>query len=61
MALLFVVQEIPDYNMPEEIKMNKEDTGRKTIKETKKLLGVMQARKSFCTNPFEAYSSSVTG
>ena len=30
------------------MKMNKEETGRKTIKGTKKLLGVMKAKKSFC-------------
>ena len=35
---LFVVQEIPDCDIPEEMKMYKEKTGRKTVKRTKKLL-----------------------
>ena len=40
MPPLFVVQEIPDCDIPEEMKMYKEKTGRKTVKRTKKLLGV---------------------
>ena len=36
---------IPDCNIPEEMKMYKEKSGRKTIKETKKLSGVMKAKK----------------
>ena len=43
---LFVVQEIPDCSIPEEMKIYKEKTGRKTVKETKKLLGVMKAKKN---------------
>ena len=39
MSSLFVVQEIPDRNIPEEMKIYKEKTGRKTAKGTKKLLG----------------------
>ena len=31
--------------MTEEIKIYKEETGRKTVKGTKKLLGVMKAKK----------------
>ena len=48
---LFVVQEIPDRDTPEEMKIYKEKTGRKTVKGTKKLLGVMKAKRSFCTRP----------
>ena len=45
MAALFVVQEIPDCYIPEEMKIYVGKTGRKTVKETKKLLGVMKAKK----------------
>ena len=45
MPPLFVVQEIPDCAIPEEIKIYKEKTRRKTAKGTKKLLGVMKAKK----------------
>ena len=45
MAPLFVVQEIPDRDIPEEIKIYKEKTGRKTVKVTKTVLGVMKAKK----------------
>ena len=41
MSPLFVVQEIPDHYIPEEMKIYKEKTGRKTVKGTKKLLSVM--------------------
>ena len=41
----FFVQDIPDGNIPEEMKIYKEKTGRKTVKGTKKLLGVMKAKK----------------
>ena len=51
MSPLFVAQEIPDYDIPEEMKIYKEKTGRKTVKGTKKLLGVMKAKRSFCTRP----------
>ena len=40
MSPLFVPQEIPDYDIPEEMKIYKEKTGRKTVKGTKKLLVV---------------------
>ena len=40
MLPLFFVQEISDRDIPEEIKIYKEKTGRKTVKGTKKLLGV---------------------
>ena len=45
MAPVFVVQEIPDCDIPEEMKIYKEKTGRKTVKGTKKKLGVMKAKK----------------
>ena len=51
MSPLFVVQEIPDRDIPEEMKIYKEKTGRKTVKETKKLLGVMKAKKIFLNTP----------
>ena len=42
---LFVAQEIPDCSLTEEMKIYKEKTGRETVKGTKKLLGVMKAKK----------------
>ena len=48
---LFVVQEIPDCDIPEEMKIYKEKPGRKTVKETKKLLGVMKAKKMLLYTP----------
>ena len=51
MAPLFVVQDIPDRDIPEEMKIYKEKTGRKTVKGTKKLLGVKKAKKTLCTRP----------
>ena len=51
MSPLFVVQEIPDRNIPEEMKIYKEKTGRKTVKGTKKLLGVMKAKKVLLYTP----------
>ena len=39
-----VVQETPNRNVLEEMKMHKEKTGRKTVKGTKKLLGVKRAK-----------------
>ena len=47
----FVVQEIPDRNIPEEMKIYKEKTGRKTVKGTKDLLGVMKAKKILLYTP----------
>ena len=44
MAPLFVVQEIPDCDIPEEMKIYKEKTDRKTVRGTKKLLRVMKAK-----------------
>ena len=45
MSPLFVVQEILDRDLPEEMKIYKEKTGRKTVTGTKKLLGVMKAKR----------------
>ena len=45
MSSLFVVQEIPDRDIPEEMKIYKEKPGIKTVKGTKKLLGVMKAKR----------------
>ena len=47
MAPLFVVQEISDRDIPEEMKIYQEKTGRKTVQGTKKLLGVVKAKKIF--------------
>ena len=51
MAPVFVVQEIPDCDIPEEMKIYKEKTGRKTVKGTKKKLGVMKAKKMLLYTP----------
>ena len=51
MSPLFVVQEILDRDIPEEMKIYKETTGRKTVKGTKKLLGVMKAKKIVLYTP----------
>ena len=51
MLPLFVVQEIPDCAIPEEMKIYKEKTGRKTVKGTKKLLGVMKAKMILLYTP----------
>ena len=48
---LFVVQEIPDRDIPEEMKIYKEKTGRKTVKGTKTLLGIMKAKKILLYRP----------
>ena len=45
MSPLFVVQEILDCSLPEELKIYKEKTGIKTVKAAKKFLGVMKAKK----------------
>ena len=51
MSPLFVVQEIPDRDIPKEIKIYREETGRKTVKVTKKLLAVMKAKKILLYTP----------
>ena len=52
MPPLFVVQDIPDRNIPEEMEIYQEKTSTKTVKGTKKLLGVMKARKILLCSPF---------
>ena len=51
MSPLFVFQEILDRNIPQEIKIYKEKTGRKALKGTKKLLGVIKAKKILLYTP----------
>ena len=51
MAPLFVVQDIPDRDIPEEMKIYKEKTGRKTVKGTKKFLGLVKAKKDSFVHP----------
>ena len=51
MAALFVVQDILDCDIPEEMKIYKEETGRKIVQGTKKLLGVMKAKKILLYTP----------
>ena len=51
MSPLFVVQEIPDQYIPKEMKIYMEKAGRKTVKSTKKLLGVMKAKKILLYTP----------
>ena len=51
MTPLFVVQDILDCDIPEEMKIYKEETGRKIVQGTKKLLGVMKAKKILLYTP----------
>ena len=51
MATLFLVQEIPDCDIPEKMKIYKEKTCRKTVKWKKKFLGVMKAKKILFYTP----------
>ena len=51
MSPLFVVQEIPDCDILEEMKIYREKAGRKALKGTKKLLGIMKAKKIFLYTP----------
>ena len=51
MPPLFVVDEIPDNRIPEKMKLYKKLTGRKTIKGTKKFLGVTKAKKILLYSP----------
>ena len=51
MPPMFVAQEIPDCYISEEMKIYEEKTGRKTVKGTKKLLGVMKAKKILLYKP----------
>ena len=51
MLLLCVVQEIPDRNIPEEMKICKEKTCRKTVKGKKNYWVLLRQNRSFCTRP----------
>ena len=51
MTPLFVVQEISDRDVPEDMKIYKEKSRRKTMKGSKKLLGVMKAKKILLYTP----------
>ena len=51
MPPLFVVQEILDCDILEEMKIYKEKTGRKTVTRTKKLLVVMKAERILLYTP----------
>ena len=51
MSPLFVVQGIPDCDIPEEMKIYKKNTGRKTVKGRKTLLGVMKPKKILLYTP----------
>ena len=51
MTQLFFVQEIPDCDIPAEMKIYKEKTDRKTGKGTKKLLGAMKVKKILLYTP----------
>ena len=48
---LFVVDSIPEELVPEHMKQYQKDTGRKTLKGTKKLLGVTKANKILLCTP----------
>ena len=51
MAPLFVLLEIPDFDIPKEMKIYKEKTVRKVVKGTKTLLGVMKAKNILLCTP----------
>ena len=51
MPPLYVVQEFVDRDIPEEMKIYKEKTERKPVKETKKLLDVMKSKKILLYTP----------
>ena len=51
MSPLFVVQEIPDRGIPEEIKIYQEKAGRKSVKQKNELLGVMKVKKTLSYTP----------
>lgn len=65
MAPLFVVKEIPEELIPDHMKKYKVDTGRKTIKGTKKLCGVVKAEKILLYTPlikwYLAHGLKITG
>ena len=51
MSPLFVVQEIPNRSIPKETKIYKKKTGRKTVKGTKMLLGVVKTKNILLYTP----------
>ena len=51
MVPLFVVQDIPDCDIPVEMKIYKKKASRKTVEETKKLLGIMKPKKILLYTP----------
>ena len=48
---LFVISEVPEYQIPQHMQDYKINTGRKKIKNNKKLLGVMKAEKILLYSP----------
>ena len=48
---LFVISEVPEYQVPQHMQDYKINTGRKKIKNNKKLLGVMKAEKILLYSP----------
>ena len=50
-SLLFAIDSIPEELVPEHMKQYQKDTGRKTLKGTKKLLGVTKANKILLCTP----------
>ena len=48
---LFIISEVPEYQIPQHMKDYKINTGRKMIKNNKKLLGVMKAEKILLYSP----------
>ena len=48
---LFVISEVPEYQIPQHMQDYKINTGRKMIKNNKKLLGVMKAEKILLYSP----------
>ena len=50
-SLLFAIDSIPEELVPEHMKQYQKDTGRKTLKGIKKLLGVIKANKILLCTP----------
>ena len=53
MAPLFVVQEIPDRDIPEEMKIYKEKTGRKAVKGIKEVTWCHKGKKDSFVHPLD--------
>ena len=60
MVPLLFVQEIPDCNIRKEMKIYKKKTGRKTLKGTKKLLGVLRGKNVFLIKWYLKYGLRLT-